>query len=150
MRLSCNVGVVSGANGLISSTMLRMMERSYRFQNFLNGEPLDVLVVGGGITGAPLYRQLCELGYRVALADKGDFSSGSSQASGMLIWGGLLYLKNLDLLTVIQFCKARNELMMDFPDAISVLNLRYPVSFPRFFVCQRVGFMLPVFPAAVV
>jgi len=116
------------------------MERSYRFQNFLNGEPLDVLVVGGGITGAPLYRQLCELGYRVALADKGDFSSGSSQASGMLIWGGLLYLKNLDLLTVIQFCKARNELMMDFPDAISVLNLRYPVP-----AIQRVPILLGLY-----
>ncbi|MDR2013254.1 MAG: FAD-dependent oxidoreductase [Rhodanobacter sp.] len=105
-----------------------MAERSYRFQNLSNGEPLDVLIVGGGITGAPLYRQLCGLGYRVALADKGDFSSGSSQASGMLIWGGLLYLKNLDLPTVIQLCKARNELMKAFPDAISVLTLRYPVS----------------------
>jgi glycerol-3-phosphate dehydrogenase len=108
--------------------MLRMMERSYRFQNFVNGEPLDALVVGGGITGAPLYRQLCGQGYRVALVDKGDFSSGTSQASGMLIWGGLLYLKSLDLLTVIQLCKARKELMRDFPDAISVLNLRYSVS----------------------
>ncbi len=104
------------------------MQRSYRFQNFVNGEPLDVLVVGGGITGAPLYRRLCEQGYRVALVDKSDFASGTSQASGMLIWGGLLYLKNLDLPTVIQLCKARKELMRDFPNAISVLNLRYPVS----------------------
>lgn len=107
--------------------MFRIMGRSYGFQNLINGEPLDVLVVGGGITGASLYRQLCGLGYRVSLVDKGDFSSGSSQASGMLIWGGLLYLKNLDLPAVIQFCKARKELMRDFHDVISVLNLRYPV-----------------------
>ncbi|MCL2643942.1 MAG: FAD-dependent oxidoreductase [Betaproteobacteria bacterium] len=102
--------------------------RDCRFQNLSNGEPLDVLMVGGGISGAPLYRRLCGLGYRVALIDKSDFSSGTSQASGMLIWGGLLYLKNFDLLTVIRLCKARKELMKDFPDAISVLNLRYLVS----------------------
>lgn len=84
-----------------------------------------MLIVGGGISGAPLYRQLCRLGYRTAIIDKGDFASGTSQASGMLVWGGLLYLKELDLMTVIQLCRARNELMRGFPEQISVLNLRY-------------------------
>lgn len=99
--------------------------RGMRFRNLADGDPLDVLVVGGGMTGAPLYHELCARGYRVALIDKGDFSSGTSQASGMLIWGGLLYLKNLDFRTVLQLCKARKELLGMFPNEISVVDLHY-------------------------
>jgi glycerol-3-phosphate dehydrogenase len=102
--------------------------RACRFENLSSGDPLDVLIVGGGITGAPLYRELCRRGYRTGLVDKGDFASGTSQASGMLIWGGLLYLQNLDLLTVIKLCKARKELMAAFPERISTLDLRYLAS----------------------
>jgi glycine/D-amino acid oxidase-like deaminating enzyme len=61
--------------------------RDLRFRNLAGNDPLDVLIVGGGMTGAPLYHELCGRGYRVALIDKGDFSSGTSQASGMLVWG---------------------------------------------------------------
>lgn len=99
--------------------------RELRLQNLSDGDPLDVLIVGGGITGAPLYHELCGRGYRVALIDKGDFSSGTSQASGMLVWGGLLYLKSLDFPTVLTLCKARRELLEMFPDEISVVNLQY-------------------------
>lgn len=45
----------------------------------------DALVVGGGVTGAATFRELARRGYRALLIDKGDFSSGTSQASGMLI-----------------------------------------------------------------
>lgn len=104
------------------------LHRERRFENLSSGDPLDVLIVGGGITGAPLYRELCGQGYRTGLVDKGDFASGTSQASGMLIWGGLLYLQNLDLFTVIKLCKARKELMTAFPEKISILDLRYLAS----------------------
>ncbi len=87
-----------------------------------------MIVIGGGITGAPIYQKLCHQGYRVALIDKNDFSSGTSQASGMLVWGGLLYLKNLDFTTVLKLCKARSELLRDFPDDLSVLDLHYRFS----------------------
>ncbi|XHR27209.1 MAG: FAD-dependent oxidoreductase [Chthoniobacteraceae bacterium] len=102
--------------------------RAYKFENLSSGDPLDVLIVGGGISGAPLYRELCRRGYRTGLVDKGDFASGTSQASGMLIWGGLLYLQNFDLLTVSKLCKARKELMAAFPERISALDLRYLTS----------------------
>jgi glycerol-3-phosphate dehydrogenase len=102
--------------------------RDIRFRNLTDSEPLDVLVIGGGMTGAPIYQKLCQSGYRVALVDKGDFSSGTSQASGMLVWGGLLYLKNLDFATVLKLCKARGELIRDCPDELSVLDLHYRFS----------------------
>lgn len=91
-------------------------------------EELDVLVVGGGISGSPLYHELCRRGYRTAIIDRGDFASGTSQASGMLVWGGLLYLKDFDLLTVLKLCRARAELLRQLPDDISTLTLAYLVN----------------------
>jgi glycerol-3-phosphate dehydrogenase len=99
--------------------------RENRVRNLVDGDPLDALIVGGGITGAPIYQALCLGGYRVALVDKGDFASGSSQASGMLIWGGLLYLRNLEFSTVIKLCRARKNLLKRFSKDIAPLDLHY-------------------------
>lgn len=99
--------------------------RNARLRNLADGGSLDALIVGGGITGAPLYHTLCGRGYRVALIDKGDFASGTSQASGMLIWGGLLYLKNLEFATVVKLCKARREWLERFSRDVGPLDLHY-------------------------
>ena len=82
----------------------REIERSKAEANIF-----DVAVIGAGVNGASLYDRLCRLGYSVALIDKGDFGSGTSQASGMMIWGGLLYLRNFDLRAVYAFSRARDD-----------------------------------------
>jgi len=84
-----------------------------------------VAVIGGGTTGASVYHELCRLGFRVALVDRGDFASGTSQASGMLIWGGLLYLKSLDIRTVKKLCRARDQLIAALPEHVSPCNMRF-------------------------
>lgn len=71
----------------------------------------DVAIIGGGINGACLYDRLCSLGYRVLLLEKNDFASGTSQASGMMIWGGLLYLKNFDVKAVREFSMSRDAII---------------------------------------
>jgi glycerol-3-phosphate dehydrogenase len=48
----------------------------------------DVLILGGGVTGASLYGELCRHGWRTLLIDTGDFASGTSQSTGMMVWGG--------------------------------------------------------------
>lgn len=101
--------------------------RGTRYRRLKAAGDLDVLVVGGGISGAPVYQKMRLAGYRVGLIDQGDFSSGTSQASGMLIWGGLLYLTKLDFKTVLKLCKARSELMRDFPEDVTSLDLDYRV-----------------------
>lgn len=78
-----------------------MLTRDQSFEA-ARGGTFDAVVIGGGVSGAAAYRELDRRGFRVLLVDKGDFSSGTSQASGMLVWGGLLYLKNLDLRTGLQ------------------------------------------------
>lgn len=63
----------------------------------LRSEPFDVVVVGGGITGAGVALDAASRGYSVALVEKADFASGTSSRSSKLVHGGLRYLQNFDL-----------------------------------------------------
>ena len=60
-------------------------------------ETFDVLVIGGGITGAGVAFDAVTRGYSVALVEKADFASGTSSRSSKLVHGGLRYLQNFDL-----------------------------------------------------
>jgi glycerol-3-phosphate dehydrogenase len=59
--------------------------------------PCDVLVIGGGITGAGVALDAASRGYSVALVEQADFASGTSSRSSKLVHGGLRYLQNFDL-----------------------------------------------------
>jgi glycerol-3-phosphate dehydrogenase len=63
----------------------------------LRSERFDVVVVGGGITGAGVALDAATRGYSVALVEKADFASGTSSRSSKLVHGGLRYLQNFDL-----------------------------------------------------
>src|SRR4051794_41271011 len=65
--------------------------------NALAGEPFDVLVIGGGITGAGVALDAATRGYSVALVERADYASGTSSRSSKLVHGGLRYLQNFDL-----------------------------------------------------
>ena len=62
----------------------------------LKSEEFDLLIVGGGITGAGIALDAASRGMKVALVEKNDFASGTSSKSTKLIHGGLRYLKQLD------------------------------------------------------
>lgn len=85
----------------------------------------DVLVIGGGINGTCLFSHLVRKGYKVFLVDKNDFASGTSQASGMMVWGGLLYLRKLDLRTVFQLSCDRDAMIRELKGRISPRLYRY-------------------------
>src|SRR5213079_889105 len=63
----------------------------------LDRDSFDIVVVGGGITGAGVAFDAATRGYSVALVEKADFASGTSSRSSKLIHGGLRYLQNFDL-----------------------------------------------------
>src|SRR5947209_5482974 len=63
----------------------------------LAGERFDLVVIGGGITGAGVALDAASRGYSVGLVEKADFASGTSSRSSKLIHGGLRYLQNFDL-----------------------------------------------------
>jgi glycerol-3-phosphate dehydrogenase len=63
----------------------------------LGAEPFDVLVIGGGITGAGVALDAATRGYSVGLIERADYASGTSSRSSKLVHGGLRYLQNFDL-----------------------------------------------------
>src|SRR3954452_22119524 len=63
----------------------------------LADEVFDVVVVGGGITGAGVALDAATRGYSVALVEKRDFAAGTSSRSSKLVHGGLRYLQSFDL-----------------------------------------------------
>ena len=88
-------------------------------------EIFDVAIVGGGINGSCLYHQLNQQGYRVLLIDKSDFSGGTSQSSAMMIWGGLLYLRNFDLKSVFKFSRDRDLMVKNLDRWVTPNFFRY-------------------------
>ena len=58
--------------------------------------PLDLLVIGGGVTGCGIALDAAVRGLRVGLVEQNDFASGTSSRSTKLIHGGLRYLKQLE------------------------------------------------------
>jgi alpha-glycerophosphate oxidase/glycerol-3-phosphate dehydrogenase len=88
----------------------------------LRSESFDTLVVGGGINGAVAAASLAGRGASVAIIDRGDFGSFTSQASSNLVWGGFKYLENYEFLLVWKLCRSRNRLMAAYPDNIKQIG----------------------------
>ncbi|PID22703.1 glycerol-3-phosphate dehydrogenase [Sporosarcina sp. P3] len=86
--------------------MFSTLERSSRIQDLRNFS-FDVLVVGGGITGAGIALDAAARGFSVALIDMQDFAAGTSSRSTKLIHGGLRYLKQLEVKIVAETGKER-------------------------------------------
>src|SRR6187551_2822696 len=63
----------------------------------MGSDAYDVLVIGGGITGAGVALDAATRGYSVALIERADYASGTSSRSSKLVHGGLRYLQNFDL-----------------------------------------------------
>ncbi len=63
----------------------------------LASQPFDIVVIGGGITGAGVALDASSRGYSVALVEQADFASGTSSRSSKLVHGGLRYLQSFDL-----------------------------------------------------
>src|SRR5215218_6456884 len=77
------------------------------FRRF-SGETLDLLIIGGGITGASVFRDAALRGMRVALVEANDFAAATSGRSSKLVHGGLRYLKNLGFRLAWESCHERN------------------------------------------
>src|SRR6187399_1480018 len=86
-------------------------------------ERFDVVVVGGGITGAGVALDASTRGYSVALVEKADFASGTSSRSSKLVHGGLRYLQNFDLGLVREALLERQLLVALAPYLVRPLQL---------------------------
>ncbi|MFN7930023.1 MAG: glycerol-3-phosphate dehydrogenase/oxidase [Blastocatellia bacterium] len=77
----------------------------------MKAETFDVLIIGGGITGAGLALDAATRGLKTALIEKRDFSAGTSSRSTKLIHGGLRYLEHYDFALVREGLRERAELL---------------------------------------
>ncbi|MGH2515784.1 MAG: FAD-dependent oxidoreductase, partial [Ktedonobacterales bacterium] len=100
--------------------------------------PLDVLVIGGGITGAGVALDAAARGYRVGLVERHDFASGTSSRSTKLVHGGIRYLPELDIPLVREALLERGRLLRNAPHLVRPLpfvlplyaSSRHPVGLP--------------------
>jgi glycerol-3-phosphate dehydrogenase len=109
------------------------MNRSFSYQTrasdiaAMTAAPLDVLVIGGGITGAGIARDAAMRGLRTALVDRGDFASGTSGHSSRLIHGGLRYLELGDWRLVLEASRERRILLRIAPHLVRPQSFLFPV-----------------------
>ena len=73
----------------------------------------DLIVIGGGITGAGILREASRAGLRAALFEQGDFASGTSSRSSKLVHGGLRYLKNAQVKLTWESVHEREHLLKE-------------------------------------
>ena len=92
----------------------------------LQDESFDVVVIGGGITGAGVALDAASRGYSVALVERDDFASGTSSRSSKLVHGGLRYLQNFDLGLVREALLERGLMVNLAPHLVHPLPLLVP------------------------
>lgn len=93
----------------------------------LEGRIFDLLVIGGGITGAGVARDAAMRGLEIALVEKDDFASGTSSRSSRLIHGGIRYLEHLQLGMVRESVRERETLLRIAPHLVHPLEFTWPV-----------------------
>jgi glycerol-3-phosphate dehydrogenase len=92
----------------------------------LERDEFDVVVIGGGITGAGVALDAASRGYSVALVERHDYAEGTSSRSSKLIHGGLRYLQNFDLGLVREALLERQLLVNLAPHLVRPLPLLVP------------------------
>lgn len=85
----------------------------------------DVIVIGGGITGAGIFREAAFAGYKVLLLEANDFASGTSSRSSKLVHGGLRYLKNFQFKTTLNSVSERQQLLKHGKGLINHLDILF-------------------------
>ncbi len=87
----------------------------------------DVLVIGGGVTGAGVALDAASRGLKTALVEKDDFASGTSSKSSKMIHGGLRYLQQREFRLVYENLAERQRLLDNAPNLVSPLPFLIPL-----------------------
>jgi glycerol-3-phosphate dehydrogenase len=90
-------------------------------------EEYDLLIIGGGITGAGAARDAASRGMKVALIEAQDFAAGTSSRSSKLIHGGIRYLENLEFKLVFEALNERTKLFEIAPHLVHPLRFLIPL-----------------------
>lgn len=94
----------------------------------IQGQHFQVVIVGAGINGIGVFRDLCLQGVQCLLIDKSDVGSGASSAPSRMIHGGLRYLENAEFSLVKESVQERNNLLLTAPHLVQPLHTVIPLS----------------------
>ncbi len=113
----------------MSKPVTRQFSHQYRSELLaeLRDKPFDLLIVGGGITGAGIAFDASLRGLRVALVEKEDFGAGTSSKSSKLVHGGLRYLEQLEFALVMEGTAERALLRKGASHTVRPLPFIYPI-----------------------
>lgn len=95
----------------------------------LSDRTFDILVIGGGATGAGVALDAVTRGFSVGLIEKADFASGTSSRSSKMIHGGFRYLQTGDVALVRESLRERTLLQSNAPHLVSLLPFMIPLFF---------------------
>lgn len=95
--------------------------------NQAESQTWDLLIVGGGITGAGVARDAASRGMKVLVAEAKDFASGTSSRSSKLIHGGIRYLENMEFGLVHEALTERRRLLEMAPHLVHPLRFLIPI-----------------------
>src|SRR3954449_802944 len=113
---------MSGSSGVGPQQRLDAWQR-------LDGGSVDVLVVGGGVTGAGVALDAVTRGLSTALVDARDFASGTSSRSSKLFHGGLRYLEQMDFQLVREALRERDLMVTSLaPHLVRPVSFLYPLT----------------------
>ncbi len=91
------------------------------------GKVFDILIIGGGITGACAARDAARRGFSTAIVEKKDWAFGTSSRSSKLVHGGLRYLELFDFKLVFEACRERRRLLLNAPHVVWPQSFMFPV-----------------------
>jgi glycerol-3-phosphate dehydrogenase len=113
----------------IFAKIMRPLSSIVRTNNIsdLNNNHFDVLVIGGGVTGAGVALDAVARGYKVALIEKKDFASGTSSKSTKLVHGGIRYLPEFDFALVHEALVERGLLLQNAPYLVQPVEFVLPI-----------------------
>jgi len=101
--------------------------RHAELQSLRSNSPIfDVLVVGGGITGAAVAREAATRGLKVLLVEKSDFAAGTSSRSSKLVHGGVRYLEQFEFGLVMESTRERALLWKNAPQLVTPIPFLFP------------------------
>ncbi len=100
--------------------------RAERFRS-LAETAFDILVIGGGISGAAVARDAARRGFRTALVEAADFARGTSSRSSRLVHGGLRYLEHFEFDLVFEASQERRTLLRIATHLVRPLEFHFPI-----------------------
>ena len=112
-------------NVLSEFPAIKTMRRRNDIQS-LTEQTFDLIIIGGGITGAGILYEAARRGYKCLLLEKEDFASGTSSRSGKQIHGGIRYLKQGQFNLVRESLHERNYLIKKYPHLVKPLEFLFP------------------------